>query len=146
MGFDQTQIGADAVAGIESHDISSDQITGRNVLSMVVSPHSDAQREELPQPRSCPIGPELLREREDTVDHDHDGDGDPELRHVGDDGKAGGDPQHDREEVGHLPEEKAQRGRPPRLRKHVGSALQQPLGRGGAGQPPCRGQGCHRHR
>jgi hypothetical protein len=98
----QTEVGTHPVTAGEQHDVADDEVGGIDDMATAITTDRHPHREQAAQPRRGPVRAELLGEREQPVEHHDHGDRDSQRRHAGDERERGSDPEHQREEVGHL--------------------------------------------
>jgi hypothetical protein len=126
----------------EQHDVARYQFAGEKADDLAGAQRFHLLRQQLAQRGHRPFGLVFLPEREDAVDEDHADDGHAEAGHslagvemLGDERKAGADPQDDGEEVGEFLREAQQQVLLLDLFEEVGTEL------GRAGAPPRRRSG-----
>ena len=102
MRLEQLQIGRHEIAGPEHDEIADDELSSIDLVGDPVANDRRAPREQVTKPLRRMLGTVLLYEREHAVDDNDDEDRHAELRHSCDERECSGDPQHQREEVGHL--------------------------------------------
>ena len=98
----QPQVRRDAVTLGEQHQVADHEILGGDLHRDAVAHDGGLAGQEIAQLLGGVLGPLLLREREQPVEHDHHEHRDAELRHAGHEGQPAGHPEQQREEVHHL--------------------------------------------
>ena len=127
MGLIHSEVRGHPVPGAQSHEVADHQRSGVYLERGAVADHDDTTGQEISQLLGGPFGPVLLREREDRIEEDDEHDGDAKLGETGDEGECRCDPEHDREEMEHLPDELAPGGGPARNGQDVRTISIQPL-------------------
>jgi len=99
MSLQQLEVGRNAVAVFEHHQVADHEISSFHYYGLSVSQHRRPARQQIAQLLAGPLGPVFLDEGEDRVDYDYHEYGEAQLRHARENGQATGHPQHHREEV-----------------------------------------------
>jgi hypothetical protein len=119
-------VGRDPVALGQQDDVAGNQLH-RWDAGLLPAPQDDrGLGQECRQRLGGPLGAVFLGEREQAVDDDHHDDRPAELRQLPHEGEPGRRPQHEREEVGELRDELADRAGPLVLREQVRADPGQP--------------------
>jgi hypothetical protein len=134
-GLDEAQVSRDAVTRREHHHVAEHHLGRLHADGSPVAPDRHPDRQQVPQALGGPLRTLLLEEREAGVQDDHEADRHAELGHARHHGQHGGDPQHQREEVGQLTEQMPPRGNPLGGREPVRTVAGEPGRRLGRGQP-----------
>ena len=96
------EIRGDPVALGQEDEVSHNQVLGRDFESLPVANDRHPAGQQVAQPLRRMLGPFLLHEREDPVQHDHEEDRDTELGQTRHEREDPGDPKQQGEEVHHL--------------------------------------------
>jgi len=129
FGCDQVETRRAATAVRKQHHVIGDELGSVYLHLDPVTPDGDPVREQVTQLLRGPLGAALLGEREDRIDNDDDEDRDAQLGHPTDDRQDPTHPQQQREEVGQLSEDLADRTRTRGFGNSVGPVtLQSPGG------------------
>ena len=118
VALDTLKIRTDPVTLGEHHQVVRHHLGGEDRSRDAVTDHRDALRQQVPETLGGSIGPMLLDECEDAVDHDDHEDRPAQLRQSAQDRQHARSPQHEGEEVNELGNELAPR-RNPLGRRHL---------------------------
>ncbi len=123
---DQPRVRGQPVALAQHHDVAGNERRRVDLADRSGATDTHARGQHLREGLRRPLGLELLREREDGVEHDHGDDRRRQDRRARQERQQRRDPQQRGERVGELPRELAQMARPRPARDLVGPVLREP--------------------